>query len=403
MKQRLTLALVAVMLVALGATSAWAQAFGKVSGVCRDAEGKPIVGATVRYQSKDTGQKFDMKTNSRGEYMSIGVAMGSKYQVTLIGADGKELDKVDNVQVGSGDNPPLDFDMKANQTKALQSQGMTAAQAQAAQAQIKEKQAAAMKEGETVKVLNEKLKTASDASKAGDFDTAIAQLTEATSIDGTRDVLWYQLGDAYSQSAAKQTDAAEKTKRLETAVTNLQKAIDMKKADMDKANASDKKPDAAAQTENNKRLAAYYNGLGNAYSKSGNTDAAVAAYTQASQVDPPNGGMYFFNLGAALTNSNKTGDQKMAHAAVDAFDKAIAADPTKADAYYWKGSNLMQLATIKGDKMVTPDGTAETFQKYLELKPDGPHAEECKAMLQSMGASIETSYGKRKAAAPVKK
>jgi hypothetical protein len=70
MKQRLTLALVAVMLVALGATAAWAQAFGKVSGVVRDAEGKPVVGATVRYLSKDTGQKFDMKTNSKGEYMS---------------------------------------------------------------------------------------------------------------------------------------------------------------------------------------------------------------------------------------------------------------------------------------------------------------------------------------------
>jgi len=185
-------------------------------------------------------------------------------------------------------------------------------------------------------------------------------------------------------------------------VTDFQKAIDIKKAEIQKENSSEKKPDAAAQADANKRLAAYYNGLGNAYSKSGNTDGAVAAYTQASQVDPPNGGMYFFNLGAALTNANKTGDQKMAHAAVDAFDKAIAADPTKADAYYWKGSNLMQLATVKGDKMITPDGTAESFQKYLELKPDGPHAEECKAMLQGMGATIETSYGKKKAA-PVKK
>jgi len=99
-----------------------------------------------------------------------------------------------------------------------------------------------------------------------------------------------------------------------------------------------------------------------------------------------------------LTNANKAGDQKMARAAADAFDKAIAADPTKADAYFWKGSNLVQLATLKGDKMVSPDGTAEAFQKYLELKPDGPHAGEAKAMLEGMGASIETSYGKKKAA-----
>lgn len=399
MKQRFTLALVAVMLITLGATSAWAQAFGKVSGVCKDAEGKPIAGATVRYQSKDTGQKFDIKTNAKGEYMSIGVAVANKYTVTLIGADGKELDKVDGVQVQSGDNTPLDFDMKARQTQALQQSGMTVEQAQKAQAQLKEKQAAASKEADTVKVLNEKLKLATDASKAGDYETAIAQLTEATNLDGTRDVLWYQLGDAYSQSAAKQTDAAEKTKRLESAYTDIQKAIDMKKADMSKEG---QKPDAAAQADANKRLAAYYNGLGNAYGKAGNTDGAVAAYGQAAQADPPNGGMYYFNLGAALTNANKTGDLKMARAAVDAFDKAIAADPTKADAYYWKGSNLMQLATVKGDKVVAPEGTAESFQKYLELKPDGPHAEESKGMLQGIGATIETSYGKKKAA-PVKK
>ncbi len=402
MRQRFTLALVAVMLITLGATSAWAQAFGKVSGICKDAEGKPIVGATVRYLSKDTGQKFDMKTNSKGEYMSIGVAVSQKYTVILIGADGKEIDKVDGVAVGSGDNTPVDFDVKARQTQVLQQQGMTAEQAKQAQAQMKEKQAAAAKEGETVKALNEKLKLSSDASKAGDYDTAITLLTQATDLDGTRDVLWYQLGDAYSQSAGKQTDAAEKSKRLETAVTDLQKAIDMKKADIQKENSGDKKPDAAAQTEANKRLAAYYNGLGNAYSKSGNTDGAVAAYGQAAQVDPPNGGMYYFNLGAALTNSNKTGDLKMARAAVDAFDKAIAADPTKADAYYWKGSNLMQLATVKGDKVVAPEGTAESFQKYLELKPDGPHAEESKGMLQGIGATIETSYGKKKAAPPKK-
>jgi len=399
MKQRFTLALVAVMLITLSATSAWAQAFGKVSGVCRDAEGKPIAGATVRYISKDTGQKFDMKTNSKGEYMSIGVAVAHAYTVVLLGPDGKEIDKVDGVQVGSGDNPPVDFDVKARQQQALQSQGMTAEQAKQAQAQLKEKQAAATKEGDTVKVLNEKLKLASDASKAGDYDNAIALLTEATNLDGTRDVLWYQLADAYSQSASKQTDAAEKTKRLETANADFQKAIDMKKADMSKEG---QKPDAAAQAEANKRLAAYYNGLGNANGKAGNTDGAVAAYGQAAQVDPPNGGMYFFNLGAALTNANKTGDLKMARAAVDAFDKAIAADPTKADAYYWKGSNLMQLATVKGDKVVAPEGTAEAFQKYLELKPDGPHAEESKGMLQGIGATIETSYGKKKAAPPKK-
>src|SRR5882724_11645826 len=183
MKQRLMAVLAMAIMLGLCASPAWAQAFGKVSGVCRDADCKPIAGATVRYLSKDTGQKFDMKTNSKGEYMSIGVSVAHSYTVLLIGADGKEIDKVDNVQVQSGNNNPVDFDVKAQQQHALQQQGMTAEQAKQAQAQLKEKQAAASKEGETVKVLNEKLKAATDASKAGDYDNAIALLTQATDLD----------------------------------------------------------------------------------------------------------------------------------------------------------------------------------------------------------------------------
>jgi hypothetical protein len=52
--------------------------------------------------------------------------------------------------------------------------------------------------------------------------------------------------------------------------------------------------------------------------------------------------------------------------------------------------------------MEFPDGTAEAFQKYLELKPDGPHAAEAKAMLEGMGATVETSYGAKKKAPPKK-
>ena len=59
-------------------------------------------------------------------------------------------------------------------------------------------------------------------------------------------------------------------------------------------------------------------------------------------------------------------------------------------------------ATLQGDKMVAPPGTAEAFQKYLDLQPTGAHAEEAKAMLQSLGATIETSYGTKKKAPPKK-
>jgi hypothetical protein len=53
--------------------------------------------------------------------------------------------------------------------------------------------------------------------------------------------------------------------------------------------------------------------------------------------------------------------------------------------------------------MVAPDGTAEAFQKYLELQPTGPHAEEAKAMLQGLGSPVETSYGTQKKKPATKK
>ena len=73
-------------------------------------------------------------------------------------------------------------------------------------------------------------------------------------------------------------------------------------------------------------------------------------------------------------------------------DRCIAADPTKADAYYQKGLNMMGKATLQGDKMVAAPGTAEAFNKYLELAPTGPNAQNAKDMLASIGASVPVSY-----------
>jgi tetratricopeptide (TPR) repeat protein len=237
--------------------------------------------------------------------------------------------------------------------------------------------------------LNEKLAAAKTAADAGDFETAIAQITQATQMDPNRDLLWAKLGDYELTSATKQTDAAEKAKRYDAAVTDYQKAVDLKEKAIDAA-PSAKTPDAT------KTLASFYNNKGKAEAQMGKTDDAVKSYNHAAQLDPTGAGMYYFNLGAILTNANIKNDEQMRKAAADAFDKAIAADPNRADAYYWKGTNLIGAATLQGDKMVAPPGTAEAFQKYLELQPTGPHAEEAKAMLQGLGAPVETTYGKKK-------
>jgi tetratricopeptide (TPR) repeat protein len=379
MKKQFIISLLLVLVVGLCAPAVFAQATGTVKGVCKDMEGKVIAQAEVEWMGVETGRKYTLKTNNKGEYFSLGIAPG-KYNVKL-SKDGKELFHMNGVTVGA-DEVELDFDLKKEQEKGAQGQGMTAEQAKAYQ----EQQAKASKETNTVKALNEKLIAAKTASDAGDFDAAITTLNEANQIDGTRDLIWFRLGDAYRMSAIKQTDPAEKQKRFETSATDYQKAIELRSTS----------EVAQKEADNNNKIAAYYNNLAEVYSKSNKINDAVASYAKAAQLDPPHAGQYMFNTGAVLTNAGKVDD------AIAAFDKVIAADPTKADAYYWKGVNMIGKATLKGEKMVAPEGTAEAFQKYLELQPTGTFAQPAKDMLASIGASVETTFGTTKKK-PVKK
>jgi len=378
MKKHFAILLFAILALGLCVPPVFAQASGTVKGTARDAQGNPVVDGIVVWTNNDNGQKYSIKTNKKGEYFSLGLSPGT-YLVTLYkNADdmkaGKEMDHIKGFRVQLDENT-LDLDVKKEMENAAKGQGLSPEQLK----QMQEQQAKQQKETMTVKTLNEKLLAAKTAADAGDFDTAIASLTEATQVDASRDLLWFKLGDYYRLSAPKQTDPAEKQKRFASAIEDYQKAIDIKKSAT-----NDKDPTAA------KNLAAYYNNLAEAYAKSNKVDDAVKTYGLAAQADPTNAAQYYFNTGAVLTNAGKIDD------ALAAFDKVIAADPTRADAYYWKGVNMIGKATLQGDKMVAPPGTADAFQKYLELQPSGTYADAAKQMLTSIGSSIETSFGKKK-------
>jgi len=387
MKKHFAVFIFILLLLGLCVPPGFSQAAGTVKGVCRDSEGKPIADAVVVWANQENGQKYTLKTNKKGEYFSLGITPSKDYTVTLYrNADdakaNKELLHFGKVGV-SLDEKELDFDLKKEAEEQAKGTGLTAEQVK----QQQEVQEKAKKENNTIKALNEKITTANAAMKNGDFDSAISTLTEATQMDASRDILWAQLADAYRGSAVKQTDSAEKKKRLEEATTDYGKAIDLKQKAVD---AGAKKP------EDTKQLAAYYNNLGEAAGKSGKVDEAVKAYEQAAQINPEGAAGYYYNAGAVLTNAGKVDD------AIKAFDKCIAADPNKAEAYYQKGVNLIGKATLQGDKMVAPPGTAEAFNKYLELQPTGTYADVAKQMLASIGGSVETGFGTKKKPAPKK-
>ena len=349
MKKYIRPVMMAAIVLAFGALPVVAQMTG-MKGVCKDQEGKPITDGVVEVVNADSGRKLSAKTNKNGEYTIIGLTPGS-YDATLM-RNAAKVDSVAKIPIGMGDMREVNFDLKKDLAK---SGGPT-------EEQLKQQQEL-QKQNEKIKGLNAKLAEARDLEKAGNYDQAISILQEATTTDPTKDLLWAYLGDAY-RGAKKYPEAAEA----------YQKAL------------------AISPTNG-----AYHNGLADALAKSGQTDKAIAEWNAAAQAEPANAATYYFNEGAVLTNTGKVDD------AIVAFDKTIQIDPKRADAYYWKGVNMIGKATLKGDKMVAPEGTADAFNKYLELDPTGKYADAAKQMLASIGASVETGFGKQKSSTPAKK
>jgi tetratricopeptide (TPR) repeat protein len=137
--------------------------------------------------------------------------------------------------------------------------------------------------------------------------------------------------------------------------------------------------DLAGKSASPAAIAAMYTTIGNANLKLKKNDAAIAAYTKAAALDP-NPAVPYFNLCAVMFNMGQPAAKTVA-----ACDKAIAADPKKADAYFIKGSSLYgEGALNKSNKFVVPPGAVEALKQYLVLAPGGSHVQDVKAMLDAL-------------------
>src|SRR5258708_34011605 len=164
MKQRLLMVTAGSAVAALCVSPVFAQATGTIKGTCKNMDGTPIVGANLEWSNTDNGRKYNLKTNKKGEYFSLGIEPG-KYKVTLT-QDGKQLDQVAGFPVGM-DESTLDFDLKKSQAEAAQQKGISPEQLKAMQ----EQQAKLAKETNTVKPLNEKLAIANQAIQGAAYET----------------------------------------------------------------------------------------------------------------------------------------------------------------------------------------------------------------------------------------
>lgn len=399
MKMKLTYTVLLAFLFVMSAASLQAQT-STVTGKVTDKD-QPQAGVQVTYKSSTTGRQIKMKTNKKGEFMSIGVPIDS-YTVTVVDSSGKTVFSQEGVRVGpvadESQGNILNIDLTngaqgtfaggasvgtsvAGRTQEFAGEAGTAGNKSASGTKT-EGSKVSKEEIERMKAQNAKaeninglIKQYQDAANAKDWKAAITPLQGMVAADPERWEYFQALGNAQFNDG-----------QYEEAVKSLDQGV--KVADGFATGATPKDPKnpnsdpAKAKAGEGQMLSTE----GNAYLKLKKNPEAVAAFTKAAELDP-NPGVAFFNLCATQYNTGNT------KGALEACDKAIAADPNRADAYFIKGSLLMASSSMdKEGKIQAVPGTADALNKYLQLAPDGPHAEDVKQMLAYIGSKVETTY-----------
>jgi len=355
MKTKLRNTVMVTLLFLAATATAWAQATaGKVQGKITDG-GKPVADAQITLTNADNGRTFKMKTDKNGQFTGVGLPFGV-YDEEVIA--GEKHFKV-KVQI-KGEGGAVD-DVSVEMSSGKPGGGLS-----------KEEMEKLKAEREKGLNINALISQYNAAQAAKNWQEAADLLKKMITAEPNRWEYQKALGDTQLNLGQYQ-EAADTYEKVIPLAENATKTDP--KADPAKAKA------AVGQMLTNE---------GNAYLKLKKNDKAIEAYTKAAAMDP-NPGTAYFNICATQYNTGNT------QGALVACDKAIAADPTRADAYFIKGSLMVGESKLDKDgKLQAPAGASEALNKYLELAPDGPHAGDVKAMLQAIGAKIETTYHERK-------
>lgn len=360
--------------------TAWAQTT-TLEGDVKDQNGQPLKGALIVLDRTDMKGHYQVKSDKKGHWLYTGLPYG-KFDISCE-VDGKVMDKVSGVQSKYGESVTADFDLRkvAQQQAAMQqaaatgqltqeqARGMSKEQREQYETQMKQR-AEQMKKN---KALNDAYNAAKDAAtkaqadsdnaaKATDYQTAIDDFKKAADMDPKQEAIWAGLGDAYYGLAQAQT-GDDRTKSYDAALDSYQKVLAI-----------------------NPNEAAIYNQIGNIYGAERKIPEATEALTKAAQLDPAMASKAYFNMGANLVNGGQPDK------AADFFKKAADADPNYAEAWYQYGSLLMMKGSVdpKTGQQTYPPDTAMALKKYLDLQPNGKHAQEATAMLQAMGETVQT-------------
>ena len=348
----------------------------RIHGQVFDVSGNPFGGAAVvvSVRNSTTGQSLDFPADPQGRYRSGNLAAGT-YSIDVKVQGKSAYSQI--VQLAAGQDTQQDFNFKELQNQQTEQAAEAAKKNEEAKAKFSNMKQhfdagnAALEQAKQTRAQMDKMSKAEQASAQCQLDqadsTAVTEyntaLEQTNENDPNRNIVLARLGEAYEVDN-KYSDAA----------AAYAKAVALK-------------PDPS-----------YYNNLGNSLARTGKIDDALTAYQKAIELDPMNTAMYWRNFAIGLYNSGRIKES------VDPLKKATEADPKNAQAWYLLGAALVNTMGFKqeGDKMVPvlQPGTQESYQKAIELDPNGPWGAQAKQgleALQAMGLGIDTRVNTRPA------
>jgi tetratricopeptide (TPR) repeat protein len=340
---------------------------GQILGTVKDEEGKPMAGVTVVIEPQG-GLEIDVTTDALGKFAKPGLPSGL-YTITFK-QDDKTLFKI-RANVAAGKDTPANISMSEQRVKDFQKQMKKQLEDEAQFGKLKthfNAGNAALEEEKAVKA--DLLKAAPAdrgepqsrlemaASKAlAEYQQALAAVTDPADVKN-RAAVYAQMASAYELEG-----------KYEEAAQAYQQDIAAR-------------PDAGA-----------YNNLGNDLAKIGKMDEARAAYDQSAALDPAGAPLAYRNFGVVLFNVGKLKDSP----AADLLKKATEAEPNNQQGWFLLGAALAANMAVEqvGDKITFkfPPGTAEAFQKCIDLDPKSQYAELSRKNLEDLkqyGLGVDT-------------
>jgi tetratricopeptide (TPR) repeat protein len=296
--------LTAAVVLALAAPAA-AQT-GLVKGKVVGPDGKPVPDAVITIEFMEgTSRKLTTKSDKRGEFVQLGLQSGG-YRVTATAgklgsgfADARvRVGNTAEVTITLSPVPP-GTDPKLAALKAAFEEGVA-------------------------------------ASRAQDYDTAIAKFQAALTAQPNCHECYYNIGFAYLQK--KDEKQAEE---------HWKKGLEQK----------------AEHAETLNALATLYN-------TQKRFDEAAAIGARAAASAPGGNADAIYNQGIILWNAGKVAEAKAK------FEEAVKADPAHADSRFQLGMALLNEGKI-------PDAVA-SFEEYMKMAPTGQFAAQAKAMLSQL-------------------